>query len=157
MTEIDCEFSISFPTLYPSSIARIYELVVRQEPKQARMCGVGGKGIHTRSFQFFWLANFSLQLTVDLLILHPSFNFASSTQFPNSRDHHLLHLAADGTALVLLLLVLPLLLPLHPPVNTQMIPSTLQAMHSLSFRTLTISCLQVSQDQMMMLNSIGSR
>lgn len=23
---------------------RIYELVVRQEPKQARMCGVGGKG-----------------------------------------------------------------------------------------------------------------
>lgn len=23
---------------------RIYELIVRQEPKQARMCGVGGKG-----------------------------------------------------------------------------------------------------------------
>jgi len=26
------------------SYSRIYELVVRQEPKQARMCGVGGKG-----------------------------------------------------------------------------------------------------------------
>lgn len=23
---------------------RVYELIVRQEPKQARMCGVGGKG-----------------------------------------------------------------------------------------------------------------
>ena len=31
---------------------RIYELVVRQEPKQARMCGVGGKGIIKNIFAF---------------------------------------------------------------------------------------------------------
>jgi len=29
---------------YDPNQRRIYELVVRQEPKQARMCGVGGKG-----------------------------------------------------------------------------------------------------------------
>ncbi len=29
---------------YPIVYDREYDLVVRQEPKQARMCGVGGKG-----------------------------------------------------------------------------------------------------------------
>ena len=33
------------PCSYNHDHRRIYELVVRQEPKQARMCGVGGKGI----------------------------------------------------------------------------------------------------------------
>jgi hypothetical protein len=32
-------------TLFDPGRRRIYELVVRQEPKQARMCGVGGKGV----------------------------------------------------------------------------------------------------------------
>jgi len=37
------------PDLHDRSITalREYELVVRQEPKQARMCGVGGKGTGT--------------------------------------------------------------------------------------------------------------
>lgn len=30
---------------YDPGRRRIYELIVRQEPKQARMCGVGGKGV----------------------------------------------------------------------------------------------------------------
>lgn len=34
------------PCSYNHDHPRIYELVVRQEPKQARMCGVGGKGIY---------------------------------------------------------------------------------------------------------------
>jgi hypothetical protein len=32
------------PSMLISSPSRVYDLVVRQEPKQARMCGVGGKG-----------------------------------------------------------------------------------------------------------------
>ena len=34
------------PCSYHHDYRRIYELVVRQEPKQARMCGVGGKGTY---------------------------------------------------------------------------------------------------------------
>ena len=53
-------FSFSMPFFHPCSYnhdhPRIYELVVRQEPKQARMCGVGGKGIYFKSpilFSFY--------------------------------------------------------------------------------------------------------
>lgn len=39
---------------------RIYELVVRQEPKQARMCGVGGKGqCHSEHFLLAVITDFS--------------------------------------------------------------------------------------------------
>ena len=38
------------PCSYNHDHRRIYELVVRQEPKQARMCGVGGKGIFPVSY-----------------------------------------------------------------------------------------------------------
>ncbi len=31
---------------------REYELTVRQEPKEARMCGVGGKGLNLLSISF---------------------------------------------------------------------------------------------------------
>jgi len=44
---------------------RIYELVVRQEPKQARMCGVGGKGRPSKPPVFF----FSLELISFLYFL----------------------------------------------------------------------------------------
>jgi hypothetical protein len=35
---------IAFPMNHNGGGNRIYDLVMRQEPKQARMCGVGGKG-----------------------------------------------------------------------------------------------------------------
>ena len=61
-------FHSQMPSFHPCSYnhdhRRIYELVVRQEPKQARMCGVGGKGIFQSRILFllyspffFWVAD----------------------------------------------------------------------------------------------------
>lgn len=46
----------SFPSSsLTMSVDREYELTVRQEPKQARMCGIGGKGALSLFFHSFIL------------------------------------------------------------------------------------------------------
>lgn len=57
---------------------RSYELVVRQEPKQARMCGVGGKGPCIPILLLPQLCSSSQQPTVVPLIHLPSSSSVSS-------------------------------------------------------------------------------
>ncbi|KAF9554923.1 hypothetical protein CPC08DRAFT_152097 [Agrocybe pediades] len=62
---------------YDPGRRRIYELIVRQEPKQARMCGVGGKGGHQ-----FAIATIPLLLHCDLFIFHYTLTYIIADRRP---------------------------------------------------------------------------
>lgn len=90
---------LSMPSFHPCSYnhdhPRIYELVVRQEPKQARMCGVGGKGIFSTFILFpfysLWVADrrpIDPPPIVQLRVIDPVAQQQSGSSSTPSRKRH---------------------------------------------------------------------
>jgi len=135
--------------VYPD---RIYELVVRQEPKQARMCGVGGKGMIKNMFFIFVYEKLRglLQLTVALLTLLRLCNCESSILlFNQGIPLQGLQRREEIASQI----------PLPPVLQGQDLTQTMrpihQIMHSRFFKIHIISCSQVLLDLMMKQNCIG--
>ena len=96
------------PYSYIYNHRRIYELVVRQEPKQARMCGVGGKGIIIHSSYFFlFLLTFSFSLAdrrpidpppiVQLRVIDPVAQQSGSSSTPSRKRRNSSSGSAPGS------------------------------------------------------------
>jgi hypothetical protein len=119
------------------SYSRIYELVVRQEPKQARMCGVGGKGIPSNHHSL--LVSHSHAPIADrrpidpppivqLRVVHPSIQSGTLSLAPQRQEETIV----QG--------LIPVPLTLEP---LQMMRPMHRACLNRSFRILTISCSPV--------------
>lgn len=92
---------------------REYELTMRQEPKQARMCGVGGKGPllqHPCSIPCSLALLKTSQPTAGRSTLHQSCNCASSTR-PLAARNRVLLVPARQVSSNLVLTPLPSLVP----------------------------------------------
>lgn len=146
--------------------SREYDLFVRQQPKQARMCGVGGMPVHRCVFFFFLLRRFvslfilyvffffrffqrhplgspgfadrSPQPIVDPSTLRPSCNCASSirTCLPRLRRRPRRNISSRRSRRTLMPTLATLLVPWTPPCSPP--PDSVLGRSS---RTRTTSCL----------------